>query len=296
VLDADTGNTGTATVAVNGLTAQSIANRAGGALANNDITANKPITLCYDGTQYIVQGDGGGGGGGNIATDTLWDAKGDLAAATGADAAVRVAAGTNGTTLIADSTQSAGIKWAHVKQSVYYPTASCIGNAGAAYTAGWWGVIIGSEPLVIPGCGSGYPTGLATRGYIAFSANADQYVSLNLKLPSTFVSLTSITYHHANDNTANTIVFRYGAMCYAASDSWLLGTPSFTDDPPFSDSPAGTAYAEKDTTRNSPTLDGCVSGGRIAMKIGRLGTDAGDTNTGSTYLFGVTLDYLVRVD
>lgn len=63
VLDADTANTGTATVAVDGLASgvgKSILNRAGSALADGDITANKPITICYDGTQYIIQGDGAG--------------------------------------------------------------------------------------------------------------------------------------------------------------------------------------------------------------------------------------------
>jgi hypothetical protein len=60
-LDGDTANTGTATVNVDSLGAKSILNRAGSALANADITANKPISLCYDGTQFIIQGDGGGG-------------------------------------------------------------------------------------------------------------------------------------------------------------------------------------------------------------------------------------------
>lgn len=60
-LDADTVNTGTATVDVDTLGPKSILNRAGSALADGDITANKPITIAYDGTQFIVQGDGGGG-------------------------------------------------------------------------------------------------------------------------------------------------------------------------------------------------------------------------------------------
>jgi len=63
VLDPDTANTLTATIDVDTLGAKSILNRAGAALSTGDITANKPITICYDGTQYIVQGDGGGGGG-----------------------------------------------------------------------------------------------------------------------------------------------------------------------------------------------------------------------------------------
>jgi hypothetical protein len=40
--------------------------------------------------------------------------KGDLIASTGASAVTRVAAGTNGTLLTADSTQTAGVKWATV--------------------------------------------------------------------------------------------------------------------------------------------------------------------------------------
>jgi hypothetical protein len=47
-----------------------------------------------------------------VATDTLWDTKGDLAAATGPDAAVKVPVGANGQVLTADSTQTTGIKWA----------------------------------------------------------------------------------------------------------------------------------------------------------------------------------------
>jgi hypothetical protein len=54
---------------------------------------------------------GSAGSGTTIATDTLWNAKGDLAAGTGSDTAARVAAGANGTFLVADSAQSAGVKW-----------------------------------------------------------------------------------------------------------------------------------------------------------------------------------------
>jgi hypothetical protein len=63
VLDADTSNTGTATLNVDSLGAKDILSHTGGALANSDISANKPKTLCYDGTQFIIQGDGGAAGG-----------------------------------------------------------------------------------------------------------------------------------------------------------------------------------------------------------------------------------------
>lgn len=51
------------------------------------------------------------GGSGAVATDTIWDAKGDLAVGTGADTAAKLTVGANGTILVPDSTQSTGLKW-----------------------------------------------------------------------------------------------------------------------------------------------------------------------------------------
>ena len=54
----------------------------------------------------------GAGGGGDVATDAIWDAKGDLAGGTGADAAAKLTVGANGTALVADSGEATGMKWA----------------------------------------------------------------------------------------------------------------------------------------------------------------------------------------
>jgi len=70
VLNGDAANIGPATININSLGAKSILNRAGAALTDGDITANKPITICYDGTQFIIQGDGGGAAGANTTTGT----------------------------------------------------------------------------------------------------------------------------------------------------------------------------------------------------------------------------------
>jgi hypothetical protein len=51
-------------------------------------------------------------GSGSVATDVIWDAKGDLAVATGADAAAKLTIGTSLTDcLIADSAATTGLKW-----------------------------------------------------------------------------------------------------------------------------------------------------------------------------------------
>src|ERR1043165_8747819 len=46
-----------------------------------------------------------------VASDAIWDAKGDLAGGTGADTAAKLTVGSNGKILVADSAQTTGLKW-----------------------------------------------------------------------------------------------------------------------------------------------------------------------------------------
>jgi len=75
------------------------------------IVAGTGITVLYDDAADELVISATGGGGGDVATDTIWDAKGDLAAGTGSNTAIRLAVGTNGHALIADSAETAGLIW-----------------------------------------------------------------------------------------------------------------------------------------------------------------------------------------
>ncbi len=50
-------------------------------------------------------------GSGAVASDSIWDAKGDLAGGTGANTAARLAVGTDGMALYADASTSTGLRW-----------------------------------------------------------------------------------------------------------------------------------------------------------------------------------------
>jgi hypothetical protein len=68
---------------------------------------------------------------------TIFDAKGDIIAATAADTASRLAVGTNGQVLTADSTAATGLKWA---------TASS-GGTWTSFTPTWTNLTVGNGAL-----------------------------------------------------------------------------------------------------------------------------------------------------
>ncbi len=69
------------------------------------------------------------GGGGAVASDAIWDAKGDLAVGTGANTAVKLTVGVDGYVLSADSAEATGLKW------VAAPTGTGTGNS--YFPSGW---------------------------------------------------------------------------------------------------------------------------------------------------------------
>lgn len=71
--------------------------------------SNITITTNAGGDSITIAASGGGGG--DVASDVIWDAKGDLAVGTGSNTAANLAVGSNGQVLSADSGESTGLKW-----------------------------------------------------------------------------------------------------------------------------------------------------------------------------------------
>jgi hypothetical protein len=76
--------------------------------------SNITLTVADDSTNEEVDITIAGATPGAVATDVLWDAKGDLAAGTGANTAAKLTVGANEKILKADSTQTTGLIWADI--------------------------------------------------------------------------------------------------------------------------------------------------------------------------------------
>jgi hypothetical protein len=104
-----------------------------GTPSNGDVwydSAANELTARINGANVAL----GAGGGGSVATDTIWDAKGDLAVGTGANTAAKLTVGANGTYPIADSTQATGIRWAAGGRELL-ATSSPSGTGAVSFTS-----------------------------------------------------------------------------------------------------------------------------------------------------------------
>lgn len=73
--------------------------------------AGSNITITTNAGADTITIAAAGGSSGDVATDAIFDAKGDLAVGTGSNTAARLAVGTNGQILTADSAEATGLKW-----------------------------------------------------------------------------------------------------------------------------------------------------------------------------------------
>lgn len=107
----------------------------------------------------------------NAIQNAIVDAKGDLISATAADTPARLAVGTNGQVLTADSTAATGLKWATA--SGYTPTLTLLNSGGTALSGSTTTIsgISGKQWLYAYVVGAS--TNTASNSAIGFQLNTD---------------------------------------------------------------------------------------------------------------------------
>ena len=149
------------------------------------------------------------GAAGSVATDAIWDAKGDLAAGTGANTASKLTVGANDTVLMADSGQSTGLKWVASQT----PSTQAFGDSAAEGTADTYAR--GDHKHAMPADpGAAYAPPRLTN-------QAGNYASTGTSLATTMTAPT------AGDNLVG-LVFSTGRGCNSITQTNVVWTQRYT--------------------------------------------------------------------
>jgi hypothetical protein len=146
-----------------------------------------------------------------VAADTIWDTKGDLAAATGADTAAKVAVGSNGQVLTADSAQTAGVKWAD-------PATVTINAQSASYTL----VLTDAGKLVSVSNASANTLTVPPNSSVAFPVGTTLLVKQAGAGQTTVAAGSGVTVNSRGTALKLAGQYAYATLVKVATDTWDL--------------------------------------------------------------------------
>jgi hypothetical protein len=172
---------------------------------------------------------GVGAGSAIVATDPIWDTKGDIVAATAADIATKLPVGTNGQVLTVDSSQPTGLKWATPGASnVAFRSMNFVSDAGATSHVCPMpaGVVAGDVLVMIAHAWGGgtptltTPTGWTSRGFHnpgsdvfgCYTRVADGSEGANVTVPASTSTLGNIAILAYSGGSAVDAVTDFGSL------------------------------------------------------------------------------------
>ena len=217
----------------------------------------------------------GGGGGSGMASDALWDAKGDLAVGSGANTGARLAPGTDGQVLTLDAAQALGVKWAapagggggdFVELAGDTMTGTLTFN-GAAVSAGGAVVVdasvAGTDRRVY---GAGSPTFAPSTGGASFD---ELGVAFSV---STAATLVAVRWYRLSTGQATPTAARLWDSTATGAAVWSAATPAAWTD---------TAVGWKEHRLAAGTGPALVAGRTYALSYG--GGSVGSNTSQAAY-------------
>jgi hypothetical protein len=183
----------------------------------------------------------------NAIQNAIVDAKGDLISATAADTPARLAVGANTAPLVADSTQSTGLRWDNDAWTSYTPvwttsgTAPSLGNGSIAGVYKQRGKVVDFRMYMVAGSTTTFGTGnfffslpvnaalqsvgsLVSQGW-AYDVSAGRYFYVTVDTGDSVSKMTIRTLNSsATDAYLNTVTAT-APMTWASTDTiWIQGT------------------------------------------------------------------------
>jgi hypothetical protein len=206
------------------------------------------------GTNEITITDSGkaiSAGSGNMATDAIWDAKGDLAAGSGANTAIKLSVGADGTILTASSAAASGMAWASPGAATFVvialPSGSTIGASQSDATL---------SSLTIPA--NTWTTGkmIEITAFINHTATDDTSFSI------TYGGTTLATYTPGAYGSNSMAILKWVGWAISNSSQVSInntGDPNYKDLHNFTSKTSKNAAAV-DATSNQTLLLRCTTG------------------------------------
>jgi hypothetical protein len=152
---------------------------------------------------------------------TAFDAKGDLIAGTGADTFARLAVGTNGHTLVADSAEATGLKWA--------------APAGGGWSLITSGTLSSTSTTVSPISGAYTDLRILFRGHYSSTDGANLYITYNTtdNIYNPAITLngtgTADTYSAANAASTDNRIAGNVDNAVFADNTTIIEMPRYSD-------------------------------------------------------------------
>lgn len=216
------------------------------------------------------------GGSGDVATDAIWDAKGDLAVGTGANTGAKLSATTNGHILTLDSGEPTGMKWA----------APSGGGGGGTLTLARFTALDNQPPS------SAFAT-FGTRNSIAvlaFDAGTDESAVFAKIIPEAadFTTGISVRIHWIAASATSGDAVWVAAFERSNTD---LDSDSFATGVSGTSTTNGTSGIITVTTINfsGSEIDGVTAGDTFRLKLTRDADAGGDTMTGDAQLVSIEM-------
>ena len=209
---------------------------------------------------------------------TIFDAKGDLIAASAADTAARLAVGANGTVLTADSAEATGLRWGTV--SGWNPDYQLINTGGTSLS--------GASTVTISGISG--KSGLFIHITGASCVNNSSSVYLRLNTAENTYTETGLTF---NENNGATNIFTSSGVSGFSLGN--IGTATSSTVRAFvkidGTNTSGvkpvvlSVYNSGSTASESPITTGFHSGGTAVTSI-RLVSANGNFDAGTIWVYG----------